>query len=288
MSATSKFPLAGQVAIVTGGSRGLGRATATAFAAAGAKLVITGRTADVGERVAGELAELSPGATFVACDMTSEPQVEALVSRTVEIHGPPTVLINNAAPTRLLVGPERIEASVTELGLEAWNEMLKQFITGPFLAIKHVMPKMVEAGGGSIVNLGSTVSRMPIPGGCGYTTGKAAIDGLTRSVATDGGPHGVRCNCIMVGSVPAVDPDLDDLPQAAYMNEVHRTFSDPDSPLAEAGPKMQLLGRYGAPADVAGLATFLASPASAFLTAAIIPCDGGATARWPVSLEGLN
>jgi len=165
-----------------------------------------------------------------------------------------------------------------------WMELMKQFVAGPFLAIKNVLPHMIEARYGSIVNIGSVVSRVPIAGQCGYPTAKAAVEGLTRAVAADAGPYNVRSNCIVVGAVPTVDDDFDDVAQAAYMNSMHRGFLDPTTDLGASGPSMQLLGRFGVAADIAALAAFLASRESAFLTATSIPADGGLSAKWPVPL----
>jgi NAD(P)-dependent dehydrogenase (short-subunit alcohol dehydrogenase family) len=275
--------LGNDVVIVTGGTRGLGRSIASAMVHDGASVVITGRTEELGRRAEKELNGGGPGrAMFVRCDMTDERQVRTMVGVTVDTFGTPTVLVNNAAPTNLTVGPQKIDGSITEISLDSWNDMLKHFVTGPFLAMRHVMPLMVEAGYGSVINMSSITTRMPIAGNSGYAAAKSALHGLTRVAALDAGPSGVRVNCIMVGLFPRIDTDLDDVPEAAYLNTLYRTIQDPANPFSEAGPQMQMLQRYGTGSDLAALTLFLASRDAAFLTGMVIPCDGGASAKAPV------
>lgn len=274
-----------EVAIVTGSTRGLGRRIARRFAEEGAKTVVTGRRVALGERVAKEITDKGGEAIFIPCDLTDESQVRNLVDGTIDRYGALTVLINNAAPTELSVSSGRIDGAAWEISSENWDTLMRQFITANFFTIKYSVPHMMQAVYGSIVNFSSIDARITLPDMAGYATGKAAIHGLTRAVAHDGAGHNIRCNCIMVGIVPTPDDDFDG--EATYIDEINRSrrmMRDPKTlPFAHAVQNVVMGGKIGEAENIAALATFLASREAQFITATIIPCDGGTTAKlaWP-------
>jgi 3alpha(or 20beta)-hydroxysteroid dehydrogenase len=182
--------LDGKVAMITGGARGQGEAEARLFVAEGAKVVITDVLDELGQALAADLGE---SAMYVHLDVTSEDDWSAAVAATVERFGPPTVLVNNAG----ISGHRTIDQMAKE-------ELLALFsvnVLGPWLGTKTVFDSMRRAGGGSIVNIGSTNSVRGEAGGTAYTTSKHALAGLTKSSAIELGPFGIRVNLVLPGGI---------------------------------------------------------------------------------------
>jgi 3-oxoacyl-[acyl-carrier protein] reductase len=257
--------LDGKVAIVTGSTRGIGRACAVRFAEEGAKVVVTGRTVDDGLEVEREIRAAGGDATFVRTDLADEDDVVAMVRTAADTYGKVTTLVNNAAPTELM-GPGRLDARVTELTNEGWESILRVGLTAVFWCCKHVIPEIVAAGGGSIVNISSAASMLGTPGLDTYTVTKGALNTLTRSIAVEYAPDGVRSNCIVSGMV-LTSPGA---------------FALMDDPVIGAATRAMHLTRLGVPDDIAFAALWLASDEAAFVTGAIVPVDGGVTCRMPV------
>lgn len=260
--------LSGKVALVTGSTRGIGAGTAKMFAAEGARVVVTGRTAEDGAKVVEAIRRAGGEARFVPLDISYEESIQACIAKAVEIYGALSILVNNATPNDLITGAgsaggnfaDRIEGSVTELTTENWRKITSHGIDGLFWMLKYGIKAMQGSGGGSIVNISSIASIQGIAGFDAYVAGKGAMNALTRSVAVTYAPQ-IRCNAILVGGVAT---------------EGGATLT-PDPKLAEAYEMKQLTGWLGQPEHIAHVATFLASDESAYVTGQLIPVDGGAT-----------
>lgn len=238
--------LAGRTAIVTGGARGIGEAYVRALHAEGMRVVIADVLAEQGKALAEEL----DGARFCALDVTDEGAWDAAVAATLDAFGAVDVLINNAGIANA--------APIEHFTLAKWNAVLAVNLTGVFLGCRAVVPAMKAAGRGAIVNVSSVEGLRGSERLHGYTAAKFGVRGLTKSLAVELGPAGIRVNSLHPGFV------------ATDMT----TRIDPG--------RLQIpLGRPGVPADLAGALVFLAGDASAYLTGAEIVVDGGMTVGIP-------
>jgi NAD(P)-dependent dehydrogenase (short-subunit alcohol dehydrogenase family) len=265
VSAPSGGRLDGAVAIVTGSTRGIGRATAVRFAQEGARVIVTGRTEDVGRETEQQIRDAGGDATFVRTDLANEDDVIAMVKATVDRYGKLTTLVNNAAPTELM-GPGRADRRVTELENDAWDSIMLVALKAVVWACKYSIPEIAKAGGGSIVNISSAASILGTPGLDTYTAAKGALNTLTRSMAVEYAADGIRSNCIVSGMVLTSEG----------------AFTLMEDPVIGGATRAMHLTRLGLPEDIANAALFLASEEAAFITGAVIPVDGGVTARMPV------
>lgn len=247
---SARFDLSGRVALVTGGSRGLGRAMALGLAGAGADVIIASRKLENCEAVAAEVEGLGRRALAVACNVGHWDELDGLIDSAWSAFGRLDVLVNNAGMS-LLYGDL---ADVTEA---MWDKVVDLNLKGPFHLSALAGAKMVAAGGGSIVNISSTGSIRPAPFMLPYDAAKAGLNALTVGFAHAFGPT-VRVNCIMAG------PFLTDV-TAAWDMELFE---------AEAA-KRHALGRGGQPDEIVGAALYFASDASSYTTGAVLRIDGG-------------
>lgn len=252
--------LSGKVAIITGGTTGIGKATALLFLREGAKVVIAGRDEAKGKAALEVLLEESKEVTYIKADVSKSFDVKRLINKTVKTYGKINILFNNAAINPL--------GSATETSEELWNEVIAINLTGVFLCSKYVIPYMIEAGGGSIVNTGSINSFMATKNEVAYHSSKGGVLMLTRATALDYANRNIRVNCICPGAIET--PLLETL-----LNE----FPNPEEIRAEM-IKRHPVNRIGVPEEVANLALFLASDDSSFVTGTAIPVDGGILAGW--------
>lgn len=237
--------VAGRVAIVTGAADGIGRATATAFAEAGAQLVVV----DV---QAGGLDTFD--AERITADVTDEAAVTDIVERTVDRFGRVDCLVN-------VVGGSRPGKTAVELSLDEWNRLVALNLTSTFLLCRAVIPHMEAAGGGTIVNVSSGAGLRGMSRNPGYVAAKAGVAALTRALAIDHGPNGVRVNAVAPG--PIRTPLMDR----------NRTPAEIDAMGAVA-----VLGRIGRPEEVAAAILWLAGDASSYVVGQTIEVDGGPAA----------
>jgi len=252
--------LDGKVAIVTGGGTGIGRAVAQRFVADGALVCVTGRRPELLEQTVAAL----PAGSAKACaaDVTERAGVAAVVETALSFGKGLHILVNNA-------GMDQPMAGVVDLDPELWSRVIEVNLTGPFLMMKAVIPHLIAAGGGSIINIASLAGLVNPPGLPAYCASKGGLISLTKQVAVDYGVHNVRCNVVCPGAtktemfVSAMTPFAEDC--GMPVEEVFRTFAQ-DTPLR----------RVSETREIGGLCSFLASDDSSFLTAAVIPHDGGA------------
>ena len=246
----SSHPLAGKVALVTGGSRGLGRAMVLAFADAGADVVVASRKIDTCKEVAAEVEAKGRRALPVACHVGHWDELDGLVEQAYSTFGHVDILVNNAGMSPLY--PDL--PSVTE---ELWDKVLGVNLKGPFRLSALIGTRMVEGGrGGCIINVSSTGSIRPAPHMLPYDAAKAGLNALTEGFAKAFGPS-VRVNTIMAG------PFLTDISKAW------------DPKILERGMPHHALGRAGQPDEIVGAAMFLATDASSFTTGSVLRVDGG-------------
>jgi 7-alpha-hydroxysteroid dehydrogenase len=254
--------IAGQAFLVTGGGTGIGRACAERLAVDGAVVTICGRTeaklADAVDRIGAAVAAAGgPGKVdYVVADVTDEADVSAAVNRAAEPPGRLDGCVANAGGGGALVPLDRQPT-------EEFRRVLDLNVVGTFLCLKHALPRLVAAGGGSFVGISSIAGHLTHRFFGAYPAAKAGIEQLVRTAADEYGADGVRCNAIRPGFVAT------DLMQAIPR----------DSPVYASYVDNTPLGRLGEPADVANLVRFLVGPESAWLTGAVIDLDGGHSLR---------
>ena len=239
--------VAGKVALVSGGSRGIGAASARALAAEGAQVVIGDILDSDGKSLA---AELGDAARYVHLDVTSEEDWAAAVAAAVSEFGKLNVLFNNAGIAN--------GAAIQHFKLAKWQQILNVNLTGPFLGMRAAADAMIAAGGGSIINTSSIEGLRGTPWAHGYVASKWGLRGLTKSVALELAPHGIRVNSLHPGLI--------------------RT------PITEGIPDDMIpipLGRPGQPEDVASFVVFLASDESSYATGSEFVMDGGTVSQIP-------
>lgn len=252
----SKPRLEGKVAFITGATSGIGAVMARLFALEGAKVVLAARRRELGEAGVAEIRAAGGEADFQAMDVTREDQVEKALDGAVERFGTLDVLVNNAGPLDLLMSGT--DGRVHELATAGFDQIVKTALYGPMWCCKYALPRMMQAGKGSIVNISSLSSVVGLPSLASYSSAKGGLCALTRQIAVDYGQYGIRCNGVIVGFIKHETT-------AAVVN----------TPEKEAAFRDRSLTRLGIPEDVAQAALYLASDESEFLTGTHITVDGG-------------
>jgi NAD(P)-dependent dehydrogenase (short-subunit alcohol dehydrogenase family) len=252
--------LNGQSVIVTGAANGIGRAIALGFAASGAHVVVGDVLVEDGQRTASAITDDGGSALFVEADVSIANDANRLVMAAVERFGGVDVLVNNAG-----VGGSRLP--VHELEPNDFDHVINVNLRGTFLCSKYAIPHLLAGDAGRIVNIASTYGVIGAPLSAAYCASKAAIINLTRQMAIDYGPAGLRVNALCPGYI---DTGLGRRGPTLTPSEFSAA-----SLVRETAAALQPLGRQGSPAEVAGAAVFLASEAASFITGAILPVDGG-------------
>ena len=250
--------LEGKVALITGGGTGIGRAVVERFVAEGAKVCITGRRREMLQ--AGADAVPAGSVTVFCGDVSEDGNAQKMVEAALGFNGRLDVLVNNAAI--------EMNENVVELDPAVWRQQLEVNLTGPFLMMKAAIPKMIEGGGGSIVNVSSLAGVVAVPGAPAYCTTKAGIIHLSKQVALDYGKHNVRCNVVCPGPIRTSMLEMNFKPLAKLLN------TDMDGVFDRVRTNVPL-HRIGDPSDIAGVFVFLASDDSRFMTGSTVLADGG-------------
>lgn len=256
MGVFDAFRLDGKVALVTGGSKGLGRAMAQALAEAGADIALCSRTGAEAAQAAQEIAAATGrrAAGFQA-DVTDRASVAHLKAQCETTFGQVDILLNNAGVN--------VRKPTAELTDEDWDSVIDISVKGSFLCSQAFLPGMIERKWGRIVMLGSIMTFVAIPGRAAYASAKTGVLGLTKALALEGAPHGVTVNCLCPG------------PFETPMNQA--LMNDPVA--YQAFLSKIPMGRWGQPEELGGAIVFLSSPASAFMTGTTLTLDGGWTAQ---------
>jgi meso-butanediol dehydrogenase / (S,S)-butanediol dehydrogenase / diacetyl reductase len=245
--------LDGKIALITGAGSGIGRATAELFAAEGAAVVVVDiRQARVEETVEALRAGGHAAVGFRA-DVSREDEVAAMVAAATDAFGGLDVLFNNAGTAK--------PGTALELSLEDWRRVLDVNLTSVFLGVKHAVPAIAARGGGSVINTASISGLRGDEANFAYNAAKAGVVNVTRALAIDFAPLGVRVNCICPGGI--------DTPPMAWVF--------PDAASRARAEQAHVLGRLGRPAEIAAAALFLACADSSFVTGHALVVDGGAT-----------
>jgi NAD(P)-dependent dehydrogenase (short-subunit alcohol dehydrogenase family) len=248
--------LTGKVAIVTGGSSGIGRATAIAFAREGAKVAIASRREEEGEETVRLVKEAGSDGFFVKTDVAKAADVSAMVEKTVQQYGSLDYAFNNA-------GIEEAPTSLVEQTEETFDRIVNINIKGVWLSMKYQIPQMLKNGGGVIVNTSSVGGLIGVPGVPIYVASKHAVLGLTKSAALEYAKQGIRINAVSPG---AIETEMFD-----------RFADDPQmrGQMAAAHP----VGRVGKAEEIASAVLWLCSDGASFVTGQTLTVDGGFTAQ---------
>jgi gluconate 5-dehydrogenase len=257
------FSVAGQVVLASGASRGIGRAIAEGFARRGAQVVITGRERDTVTRAARDIDPSGKTVYGMVCDVADTAAIGKLVKDVLAQFGRVDTLINVAGVNRRMLAERLSEAD--------WDFIVDINLKGPFLLSQAVGKAMLERGRGNQINIVSLNNDRPLKGVMPYAASKAALGHMTRSLALEWGPRGVRVNAIAPGFV------LTDLTKKLWAQPKMQEWGRANTPLV----------RIGEPKDMIGAALFLASEASAWMTGQILYVDGGFSAGlcWPIDFD---
>ena len=248
--------LSGKVAIVTGGSSGIGKATAIAFAREGAKVVVASRREKEGQETVKQVQSAGSEGFFIKTDVSKETDVSAMVEKTIATYGHLDYAFNNA-------GIEQIPTPLVEQTEETFDQVMDINVKGVWLCMKHQIPQMLVSGGGAIVNMSSIAGMIGAPGLPIYVASKHAVLGLTKSVALEYAKEGIRINAVCPGMI---ETDLLD-----------RVFANQE--VKERLIAMHPIGRVGKPEEIAEAVVWLCSDKASFVTGQSLPLDGGYVAQ---------
>jgi NAD(P)-dependent dehydrogenase (short-subunit alcohol dehydrogenase family) len=253
-----------RVAVVTGAASGIGRAIALAFAREGARVVVADINVEGGEETVRRIEDLKGSALFVETDVAESEPVRNLIEKTIERFGKLDIMVNNA-------GVEVFQR-LADTDEQTWDRVISVNLRGVFLGTKYAVPKMLDAGGGVIVNMASVAGIMGAGGLGAYNASKGGVVLLTKNTAMDYGRHNIRANCICPGFIetPMVEAVMS-LPGADAIRDTVLNLSP--------------AGRLGKPEEVAHCAVFLASDESSFVNGHALVVDGGMSAGWQIDVE---
>ena len=249
--AANPFDLSGKIALVTGAYRGLGYAIAQGLARAGATVVLNGRKADLLAAATKTLTDAGLHATTSVFDVTDGPGVRRAVAAVEALHGRLDILVNNAGIQR--------RNTLLEFTQQDWDDIIATNLTAPFIVSQAAMPGMIARRSGKIIHIASLMSELARPTVVPYTAAKGGVRQLTRGMAVELAPHNIQVNAIAPGYF------------ATEMNRVLIDNAEFNSWVCKRTPA----GRWGQPDEIAGLAVFLASPATDYMTGQMLVMDGG-------------
>jgi NAD(P)-dependent dehydrogenase (short-subunit alcohol dehydrogenase family) len=244
-----------KVAIVTGGGSGIGESITHSFALSGASVVVADYDEDGGSRVVDKVTSTGGKASFIAVDVSKPEEVERMVAHAVDTYGGLHVAVNNA-------GIAGAQAPTGEYPLDSWRQVMSVNLDGVFYGMRYEIPAMIEAGGGSIVNIASILGSVAFAQSAAYVSAKHGVLGLTKTAALEYSGQGIRVNSVGPGFIrtPLLEENLDE-------------------PTLVALAGMHPIGRLGTPEEVANLVAFLGSDEASFCTGAYYLVDGAYTAQ---------
>ncbi len=250
--------LTGKSAVITGGGTGIGQAIALAFAREGAQVAVAGRRKEKLDETLHLLQQAGCSALAFECDVTKAADTQRVVKSAEDAFGKVNVLVNNAGALSV--------STVENITEEDWDRVMATNVKGPFLMSRAALPAMRRAGGGSIINVGSVLGIVAIRDRAAYCASKGGVSMLTKAMALDHAQDNIRVNCVCPSIVESdMTRNLFAETEVGQQARESRLASIP-------------LGRFGKPADIAGLTVFLASEESSWMTGTVIPVDGGVTA----------
>ncbi len=255
------FDVSGSVVLVSGASRGIGEAIALAFSERDANVIITGREQATLDETVSRINVGSGTVQGVVCDIADEQSIAAGIDQVIDSHGRIDTLVNCAGVN--------IRQPAEDYTAEDFDFIFNINLRGTFLISQRVGKQMIAQGGGSQINIDSLSTHAPLHQVVPYSMSKSGMSAMTRGLAGEWGPHGVRVNALAPGFI------LTDLTEKLWSSPKMQAWGNIVTPLR----------RLGRPVDMAGTAIFLASPASAFMTGQVLRVDGGASAamRWPIA-----
>jgi NAD(P)-dependent dehydrogenase (short-subunit alcohol dehydrogenase family) len=251
--------LAGRVALVTGASGGIGRACAVDLALSGAAVALVSRDVEATRATAGEVESAGGDSVVLECDVRDEEQIREVIAGAVEAFGRLDVVVNNDGVGR--------GVGTADEDSEGWQDVLATNLTAPFLLVRHALEQLERSPGGAVVNIGSVLGVVTQRDATAYCASKAGLHQLTRQMAMDLAPRGIRVNCVAPGYI---------------RTELFRRSNPPER--QERLGEVHALGRVGEPEEVARAVTFLSSDAASFITGACLMVDGGLTAQYGFEL----
>lgn len=252
-----------KVAIITGATSGIGRATAVLFSKEGAKVAVVGRRMDEGKETVRMVKETGGHAIFIKADVSKDSEVKNMVEEAIKVFGKVDILFNNAG-----INPDSAKKPLIECSEEDWNEVMEVNLKGMFLTSKFIIPHVIKNGGGSIINTSSNWGLVAGKNRCAYITSKGGVIALTKSMAIDYAQYNIRVNCICPAIVET-DMAKEVLAKARKDKNFWQEVISSKIPL----------GRPSTPEEVAYSALFLASDESSFITGNVLMVDGGYTAQ---------
>jgi NAD(P)-dependent dehydrogenase (short-subunit alcohol dehydrogenase family) len=259
MGARDTGRLRDEVALVTGATSGIGEAIARRFAAEGAQVAVVGRDARRGDAVASAIAAAGGRARFFAADLTDDAAVGALVAAVLAHFGDLSIVVNNAGRS--------VPGTVIDTTAAQWEDVWRVNVSSAFLTSHHAMPHLLERGGGCVIHIASEAGLKGLRERAAYCAAKAALVGLTKAMAVDHSPYGVRVNCICPGTV--------ETPMVAQLIETHAN----PAAMKEVFLERRLTPYLGTPDDIAEAALYMALPHNRYLTGGVLSVDGGSLAR---------
>jgi 2-dehydro-3-deoxy-D-gluconate 5-dehydrogenase len=252
MTNSKLFDLSGRVAVITGGNGGIGLGMAKGMAAAGATIVVAGRDAAKNTTAVADILSAGGKASAIPVDVLEEESCRALIADTMKAHGRLDILVNNAGMS--------IRKQPEDYTLAEWHTVLDSNLTSAFLCSQAAYPEMKKGGAGKIINIGSMMSIFGAPFATAYAASKGGMVQMTKSLATAWAKDGIQVNAILPGWIDTA---------------LTRRAREQVNGLHDSVLKRTPAARWGVPDDFAGIAVFLAAPASDFVTGAAIAVDGG-------------